>query len=105
MCVDKLTIKTGADVIFLREGKEEFARAYGAGVNRIIFYLFVKHLGADTRGIGAHQIRCLSNIHVITASSRSIDSLVSAVVTGSSRHSTNLESELWLIETFARTSA
>jgi len=40
---------------------------------------------------------------VITASSFS--SCEDVLATGSSKHSTNFESELWLIETFAKTSA
>src|SRR5215216_4963662 len=102
MRIDKLTIKTGAGVVLLRQRKEQLARACRTRVDGIISNLFVKHLGADARGIRAHQIRCLSNLHVITASPRSIDSSGEGVfvLAGPSRHSTNLESELWLIETF-----
>src|SRR5215213_849994 len=103
MRIDKLTIKTGAGVVLLRERKEELARAYRTRVNGIIFYLFVKHLGADARRIRAHQSCCLANLHVITASSCS--SCEGVLAAGSSKHSTNRESELWLIETFAKTSA
>src|SRR6476661_4607769 len=98
MRVDKLTIKTGAGVVLLRERKEELARAYRTRVDGIIFNLFVKHLGADALCIRAHQSCSLANLHVITASSFSSRADVSA---GSSKHSTSFESELWLIETFA----
>jgi hypothetical protein len=106
MCIDKLPIKTGAGVVLLRERKKELARAYRTRVDGIISNLFVKHLGADARRIRAHQSCCLANLHVITASSCSIDGSCEGVLaTGSSKHSTNFESELWLIETFAKTSA
>jgi hypothetical protein len=103
MRVNKLTIKTGAGVVLLRERKKELARAYRTRVDGIISNLFVKHLGADARRIRAHQSCCLANLHVITASSFS--SCKAVLSLGSSKHSTNFESELWLIETFANTSA
>src|ERR1041385_6417508 len=103
MRVDKLTIKTGAGVVLLRERKEELARAYRTRVDGIISYLFVKHLSAGAICICAHQSCCLANLHVITASSFS--SCPDVFATGSSKHSTSFESELWLIETFAKTSA
>ena len=70
MRIDKLTIKTGAGVVLLRERKEQFARAYRTRVDGIISNLFVKHLGADARRIRAHQSCCLAKVHVITASSK-----------------------------------
>src|ERR1041384_8823260 len=106
MSIDKFAIKTGAGVVFLRERKEQFARAYRTRVDGIISNLFVKYLSANACRIRAHQTCCLANLHVITASSCSIvSSCAGVLLTGSSRHSTSLESELWFIETFARTSA
>src|SRR6185503_12266946 len=106
MRVNKVSIKTGAGVVLLRKRKEELARAYRTRVDGIIFNLFVKHLGAYARRVRAHQSCYLANLHVITASSCSIVCSCEAVLeAGSSKHSTNFESELWLIETFAKTSA
>src|SRR5687767_10786501 len=75
MCIDKLTVEAGAGVVLLRKCKKEFARADRTGVNgktgNLPLNLVVKHRGANTTRLGAHQSCCLSNVHVITASSRS----------------------------------
>src|SRR6185436_17002968 len=104
MSIDKLAVKTGAGVVLLRKRKKQFARAYRTRVDGIISNLFVKYLSADACRTRAHQTCCLANLHVITASSCSIVSACEGVLSaGSSKHSTSLESELWFIETFART--
>src|SRR5690348_3138918 len=58
MRVNKLAVEAGAGVVLLRECKEEFARADRARVNRKAGYSFVKHRGASTRRISAHQSCC-----------------------------------------------
>src|SRR5262245_53276796 len=43
MTIRKLAIKTSADVVFLRQRKEKFARAHRTRVNRKVINLFVKY--------------------------------------------------------------
>jgi hypothetical protein len=74
MCINKLTVKTGAGELFFALSQQDYARAYRTRVDGIISNLFVKHLGAHACRIRAHQSCCLAKVHVITASSNSIDS-------------------------------
>ena len=82
--VDKLTVETGAGVVLLRQRKKELARADRTRVNRKAGNYVVKHRGVEIRRIRAHQNSCLSNVHVITASSRSSSSAVAKSSGGSS---------------------
>ena len=54
VCIGKLTVKSGAGVVLLRERKKQLTRAYRTRVDGIIFNLFVKHLSAYACCIRAH---------------------------------------------------